>query len=106
MIVAPVTGASLLHVLTDDTDAERRVAQERVDVALQRLRHAGVRAEGRVDMGQPMRALLDGLREFPATEIVLLRGGEEGWRKAEQLSDKIHTRLGLPVTEVGVATEV
>jgi hypothetical protein len=29
-----------------------------------------------------MSGLLDGLREFPAIEVVMLRGGETGWENA------------------------
>ena len=47
-----------------------------------------------------MRCLADGLREFPATEVVLQRGGEAGWEDAERFVDRVSAERGLPVTEV------
>jgi hypothetical protein len=47
-----------------------------------------------------MRCLVDGLREFPATEVVMLRDGEGGWEGAESFATRVRAELGLPVTEV------
>jgi nucleotide-binding universal stress UspA family protein len=100
MIVVPVVASSRLHVLTDDIDAELRVAEERLDAAVERLRRSGIKATGHVDIGSPMQSLLDGLREFSATEVVMLRGHEHGWREAERFAEHVKTELGLPVFEI------
>jgi hypothetical protein len=103
MIVAPVVAPSRLHALTDDVDAELKLAQERLDTAVATLRRAGIKAAGRAAIGAPITRLLDGLREFPATEVVMLRGGEPGWQDAEKLAGRVRTELGVPVTEVAAA---
>ncbi|HSJ16623.1 MAG TPA: hypothetical protein VK920_00845 [Solirubrobacterales bacterium] len=43
-----------------------------------------------------MQALLDGLREFQANEIVIVPGAESGWPEAEQLADRIRREVGVP----------
>lgn len=100
MIVVPVVASSRLHVLTDDIDAELRVAEERLDAAVDRLRRSGIKVTGHVDIGGPMQSLLDGLREFSATEVVMVRGHEPGWREAERFADHVKAELGLPVFEI------
>ena len=100
MIVAPVVASSALRALADDVDDELRSAQRRLDVAVEVLRRAGVPATGRVDIGQPMRCLIDGLREFPATEVVMIEGGEHGWKDAERFAERIRAETTLPVREI------
>ena len=86
MIVAPVVASSALRALADDVDGELHEAQDRVDVAIEVLRRAWVDATGHVDVGDPMRCLIDGLREFRATEVLMIEGGEHRWS----------ARIGLP----------
>jgi hypothetical protein len=100
MIVVPVVASSPLHVLTDDVDTEVRAAQERLDDAVERLRAAGVTTTGHVDIAAPRRCLLDGLREFSATEVVIAPSGEHGWRDAHRLAEHVTTELGLPILEL------
>jgi hypothetical protein len=100
LLVAPVVASSRLHALADDVDRELRAAGQRLEAALEALTRAGIKATGHADIGQPMSSLVDGLREFPATEVVMLRGGERGWENAERFADRVRTELGLPVTEV------
>jgi hypothetical protein len=105
-LVAPVVPSSPLHALTDDVDRELLAADQRLGTALDTLRSAGVKATGRPDIGPPMRCLVDGLREFPATEVVMVRGGESGWRDAERFAERVKAELELPVTEVTLAAPV
>jgi hypothetical protein len=100
MVIAPVLASSWLHGITGDIDTERRVAQERVDVGLQALLSKGVKANGHTVDGQPLTSLLDGLSEFPASEVVMLNGGEVGWSQASAFAEHVRTRFGLRVTEV------
>ncbi len=100
MIVAPVAASSRLHALSDDLDHELKLAGERVDAALRMLSRAGVQASGRADASEPMNSLLDGLREFPPNEVVMLPGRETGWESAGALAQRVRTEVGLPVTEV------
>jgi hypothetical protein len=105
MVVAPVVAASRLHALADDVDDELAAAQDRLDDALVALRRAGVEASGHVDIGAPMRCLVDGLRQFAATEVVMLEGGEPGWPDAERFAERVKAEVGLPVVEVETARD-
>ena len=100
MIVAPVVASSALRALADDVDGELHEAQDRVDVAIEVLRRAGVHATGHVDIGDPMRCLIDGLREFPATEVLMIEGGEHGWKRADRFAERVRTEMSLPVQEI------
>ena len=100
LLVAPVVASSWLRGLSDDVDRELERARERVQTALQTLNAAGVRAHGRADIAEPMDALLDGLREFPPNEVVMLPGGEAGWEPAGALAERVRAEVGLPITEV------
>jgi hypothetical protein len=102
MIVAPVVASSPSHALADEIDQEARGAERRVEQAIQRLGERDIPARGHVDdEGDPMQALLDGLREFPANEVVLIPGAEVGWHEAELLGERIRREVGVPVTELG-----
>ena len=105
MVVVPVVASSRLHALADDVDDELAAAQNRLDDAVVALRRAGVEANGHVDIGAPMRCLVDGLRQFEATEVVMLEGGEPGWPDAERFAEHVKADVGLPVVEVETARE-
>jgi len=101
MIIAPVVASSPLHRLFDDIDLELGVAQGRVDVALETLKANGIKASGHAAIGDdPMHALLEGLREFHASEVVMLSGGESGWDDASAFAERVRREVGLRVTEV------
>jgi hypothetical protein len=100
MIVAPVVASSPLRELSDDVDKELKVARQRIDAALEALRAAGMQARGRADIAEPMDCLLDGLREFPPNEVVMLSGGETRWEPAGALAQRVRAEVGLPITEV------
>jgi len=102
MIFAPVVATSRLRDLSNDMDRELRVAEQRVNAALELLIDAGVRAEGRADIAEPMESLLDGLREFPPNEVLMLPGREAGWEAAEALAERVRAEAGVPVTELRV----
>jgi nucleotide-binding universal stress UspA family protein len=100
-IIAPVVASTAPHALADEIDREAEVAEARLERAVKRLRDRGVRATGRIDdEGDPWQALLDGLREFPANEIVMIPGAEVGWADAELLAERIRREVGVPVTEL------
>ena len=100
LIVSPVVASSRLHALADDVDVELRASQARLDTTVRTLRSAGITARGHVDIGQPMTCLIDGLREFQATEVLMLRDGEVGWDDAEQFAERVRAEIGVPVTEL------
>ncbi len=106
MIIAPVVASSPLHKLTDDIDSELGIAQERLDSALATLRSSGIAADGHLEVGDPMHSLLDGLRQFHATEVVMRSGGEAGWEDARTFAERVRNEVGLPVTEVDSASSL
>lgn len=106
MIIAPVVASSWLHRLFDDIDPELAIAQGRVDIAVAKLTAAGVKASGHVAVGDPLGALLEGLREFQASEVMMLSGGETGWADANAFARRVRSEVGLPVTEVPPVAKV
>lgn len=98
MIVAPVVAHSRLAELSDDVDRELEVAERRVQAALEKLREAGVKAEGRADIAHPMESLMDGLREYPPNEVVMLPDRETDWGSAAEMGRRVRDEVGLPVT--------
>ncbi|HVW45822.1 MAG TPA: universal stress protein [Solirubrobacterales bacterium] len=104
MILAPVRAGTPTGVITDDFDTESGEARGRVQGALLEMERHGVKADGHVDEdADPMTAILDGLREYPADEIVMLTGPEAGWQEAETFADRVRSEVGLEVTEVAPA---
>lgn len=101
MIFAPVVAASRLRDIANDVDRELDLTRHRLDMALEVLQGAGVRAAGRVDLAAPAESLLDGLREYPANEIVMLPEGDGDWDAASALAERAQSEAGLAITEVG-----
>jgi hypothetical protein len=101
MIFAPVVASSRLHDLANDVDHELDLAKDRLESALKSLRKAGVHAGGRTDIATPAESLLDGLREFPANEVVMLPDRAGDWDPACALAERVRSEAGLDVTEVG-----
>ena len=100
MIIAPVAAATWLHALADDVDSELRTAQARVESVVAALRFAGVDAEGRADIAAPATALIDGLREFGASDILVLASEGKSWAKATSLATGMRIRLDPSVDEL------
>jgi len=97
-ILAPVTSGSAVKRLADDVDTESQDAASRIEALVSELDGQGLNATGRVDEeGQPRRCLLDGLREFPAHEVVLAPAGEPGWNDAQALAKRLESEIGLRV---------
>jgi rubrerythrin len=71
MVVAPALTHSRLHYLASDVDGEAAEAEERMVGLRDALAGVGVPATGRVGDPDPLTAIDDALREFPADEIVL-----------------------------------
>jgi hypothetical protein len=98
-VVAPASKISWLDWLTNDEDAARRDAAERAEVASDAAPAAQVEAEvGDVD---PLQAIEDALREFPADEVLVVTAPE---RKAEWLEKGLgelaQRRFSVPVTQL------
>jgi hypothetical protein len=99
-VVAPALNSRLRYWLSDE-DAARRVAEARLGRFLERLHRAGIEASGRVGDADPLLAIEDELRLFPADEIVISTHpeGRSRWL-AHNLVDRACERFDLPVLHV------
>jgi nucleotide-binding universal stress UspA family protein len=100
-VVAPALNSRLHHWLSDEDDA-RRSAGLRLAASVERLRAAGIDAEGRVGDPGPLQAITDALREFRAHKIVIAqREGRSHWLTRD-LVGRARRRFAQPVVQVGV----
>ena len=102
LVVAPALNSRLRHWLSDDDEA-RRAAASRLSVCLDALRATGIAAEGLVGDADPIQAIDDTLRVFPATEIVVATHPRHrsNWL-ARDVVARACTQFGLPVIHIVV----
>jgi hypothetical protein len=104
VVVAPASEISRLDWLTNAEDDARAEAGSLADKTAVAAPTENV--EPRVGDSDPLTAIADALRTFPADEILVVAhtDDEAGWLEAG--SDvEAHTRFGLPVTRVTVAED-
>jgi hypothetical protein len=75
---------------TSDVEGARHRAQQRLVVTVAALAKAGVAAEARVGDEDIVQAVEDQLQSYPATEVVLVSGGEDG---EDEAAEKLRSRL-------------
>ena len=102
LLVCPALN-SRVRTWTSDEDPARVEAQSRLDASLARLAAAGVSARGEIGDGDPLQALEDALREFPADEIVVSTHppGRSHWLEQGVVEQARH-RYDVPITHVVV----
>ncbi len=102
LLICPALN-SRVRTWTSDEDPARAAAQERLDASLARLADAGVAARGEIGDGDPLQALEDALREFPADEIVVSTHppGRSHWLE-QGVVEEARLRYDVPVTHVVV----
>ena len=102
LLVCPALN-SKLRTWTSDEDGARAAAQARLDASLEHLAGMGVRARGEIGDGDPLQALEDALREFPADEIVVSTHppGRSNWLE-QGVVENARVRFDVPVTHVVV----
>ena len=105
LLVCPALN-SKLKTWTSDEDGARAAAQQRLDTSLSRLAQEGVQARGEIGDGDPLQALDDALREFPADEIVVSTHppGRSHWLELGVV-ENARMRYDVPVTHVVVDLE-
>lgn len=105
LVVTPALNSRLRH-WTSDEDRARGEAQARLDTSLAALRDAGVDARGQVGDDDPLQAIEDALRAFPADEIVLSTHppGRSNWLE-HGLVENARERWPCPITHVVVDLE-
>lgn len=102
LLVCPALN-SRVRTWTSDEDGARAAAQDRLDASLARLGKAGVAARGEIGDGDPLQALEDALRVFPADEIVVSTHppGRSHWLE-QGVVEQARVRFDVPVTHVVV----
>ncbi len=100
LVVCPALN-SRLRTWTSDEDGARAAAQARLDASLERLAGVGVQAQGEIGDGDPLQALEDALRTFPADEIVISTHppGRSNWLELGVVA-RAEARFDVPVTHV------
>lgn len=100
-IVAPASDVSPLQWLANDEDEAREEAAQQADEAAEAVEPASVETE--VGDSDPVQAVADALRTFPADQIVIVThsGDEAGWLEEDSASGA-YERFGLPVTQLSV----
>jgi len=101
LVVAPALSSKLARWTGDE--GAYRTAQEHLDATVAALSGAGITASGEIGSHDPLQAADDGLREFPANEIVFATHPEDTANWLEQgVVDEARSRYAIPVTHVVV----
>ena len=105
LVVCPALNSPLRHWMSDE-DPARAQAQERLARSLERLREAGVAAEGEVGDSDPLQAIEDALRTFGADELIISTHpeGRSNWLERGVVA-AARDRFDLPITHVVVDLE-
>jgi hypothetical protein len=100
LVVAPALNSRLRH-WTSDEDRARAQAQARLDASLAALAEVGVDAEGHVGDDDPVQAVDDALRIFPADELIVSTHppGRSNWLEKDVVRI-LRERYGCPITHV------
>ncbi len=105
LVVCPALNSRIRH-WTSDEDRARGEAQARLDVSVSALTGAGVHVRGQVGDDDPIQAIDDALRSFPADEIVISTHppGRSNWLEKGVLA-RATDRYDCPITHVVVDLE-
>lgn len=99
LILAPARSGALSEWLSD-TEPGRDRAQVRLVHSVAALAAAGVEAEAQVGDADPLQALEDTLRFFPASEVVAVTGDATSDRPGAKAFAQMERRLEVPLTHV------
>jgi hypothetical protein len=100
-VVAPASDLSVLDWLASDEDKAREEAHERAREVAEEIAPEADAVDAAVGDADPVQAIEDALRTFPADEIVVLthRDEDAGWLE-EGAADEALARFSLPVTHL------
>lgn len=103
LVVTPALVASRTSHWASDVDEAIELARQRMELSLIALRGAGVKAKGEIGDSDPMVAIEDSLRAYPADEIVISTHPPERSRWLERgVVERAREEIDLPVTHVVV----
>ncbi len=98
-VIAPASKISWLDRLTNAEDDARADAAERAEAASEAV--PGEHVEAHVGDVDPLQAIEDGLRMFPADEVVVLTAPDEDATWLETgLGEQARERFSVPVTHL------
>ena len=105
LVVCPALNSPLRHWVSDE-DGARAAAQARLDDCLACLAEAGIAARGEIGDGDPLQAIEDALRTFPADEVVISTHpeGRSNWLERGVVAGA-RERFDVPVWHVVVDLE-
>jgi hypothetical protein len=100
-IVAPASDLSPLEWLATDEDAAREEASEIAARAEQAVEPEARAVQTEVGDTDPVQAIEDALRQFPADEVLVVTppGDEAGWLE-QDAAEEASERFGVPVTHL------
>jgi hypothetical protein len=99
LVLAPALNTRMAH-WASDLDEARFEAQRRLAVSVATLTAAGADAHGTVGDSEPLQATEDTLRTFPAQEVAIVTGPENG---QHELVGEVRRRLDRPVRSVAAS---
>jgi hypothetical protein len=102
-VVAPAADVSPLEWLASDEDEAREEAAEVAERSAQAVAPEAEIAEAEVGDVDPVQAIEDALREFPADELIVVTrpGSEAAWLEKDASAEALE-RFDLPVTRLVV----
>jgi hypothetical protein len=104
-VVCPALNSKIKH-WTNEEDQARADAQGRLERLLVGLRSEGFEADGDIGDDDPVQAMEDALRRFPADEVIISThpAGRSNWLEHDVVN-RAQDRFDLPVTHVVVDLE-
>jgi hypothetical protein len=102
-VVAPAADLSPLQWLANEEDDARARAEERAEETAAAADAEAARVEASVGDPDPVQAIEDVLRDFPADElIVVTREGDDASFLEQDADEAAYERFGIPVTHLTV----
>ena len=100
LVVCPALASRLSYWLSD-VDGARAKAARRLADSLAALAALGIQSEGRVGDPDPVQAIQDALRTFPADEIIVSTHppGRSNWLE-KRVVERARARFAVPITHV------
>jgi hypothetical protein len=103
MVVTPALASSRTSHWTSDIDEAIELARQRMELSLIEIKQLGLKAKGEIGDSDPNVAIEDGLRVFPADEILISTHPPDRSRWLEHgVVDKAREQIDLPITHVVV----
>ena len=101
-MIAPAIGSWISRWTGDES--QYADAQKHLEETVAVLSAAGITARGEIGADDPLQAADDGLREFPANEIVVVTKPGTGTDWVEQgVVENARTRYAVPVTHLALS---